>query len=173
MGGRFCRLDQTLVEIMQIFSRNRVKRPPPPKKVFTAIWDYSRPEFVEFICVGWLFFVDHRALKSRMVDVYISMENAKSRWGGRQLSMGGRIPPCPLYNLSTDFTTTSTVRSVVSEMQTSLRFKKRVPYFFAKIVAYRTVLWYSSELPNRMFHRFFVLFFSVWVCDQIHKITLF
>ena len=27
------------------------------KKVFTAIWNYYRPEFVGFIRAGWLFFV--------------------------------------------------------------------------------------------------------------------
>ena len=54
MGGRFCSLDQTLVEIMRIFPEIRSR---PKKKVFIAIWDYIRPELVGLICAGWLFFV--------------------------------------------------------------------------------------------------------------------
>ena len=60
MGGRFCSLDQTysecestLVEIM-IQPRNRMKT---KKRVFTAIWDYIRPDFVEFIRADRQFFV--------------------------------------------------------------------------------------------------------------------
>ena len=85
MRGRFCSLDQTLskcqsifVEIMQIRPRNQVKtkkkglhqklksfcprnqvktKQKPKKKVFTAIWDYIRPKFVEIIRADRPFFV--------------------------------------------------------------------------------------------------------------------
>ena len=96
MEGRFCSLEQThsecrnnLKEIMQFRPRNRVKtkkkvftkklksfcpeikrRPNKnQKKIFTAIWDYIRPEFVEFFVLTGPFSSDHPALISR--------------WGGR------------------------------------------------------------------------------------------
>ena len=73
MGGRFCRLDQTLSECKKYFSGNYVfpslkmsedqkkglhrklksfypqNQVKTKKKVFTAIWDYIRLEFVGFM----------------------------------------------------------------------------------------------------------------------------
>ena len=102
MGGRFSSLDQTHSECQSSFngnyaipSRNRVKtktkknlkksskiavfspisrEDPRKKKVFTAIWDYIRPEFVRFVRADRPFSSDHPALRSRWGD-------ANSRWG--------------------------------------------------------------------------------------------
>ena len=41
-------------KIKVFFPQNQVKT--KKLKVFTAIWDYIRPEFVRFICAGWLLF---------------------------------------------------------------------------------------------------------------------
>ena len=41
-------------KIEVFFLQNQVKT---KKKVFTAIWDYIRQEFVGFIRAGWLLFV--------------------------------------------------------------------------------------------------------------------
>ena len=81
-------------KIKVFFPRNQVKT---KKKVFTAIWDYTRPEFVGFIRAGWLFRLiiqrtnlDGWTSKSRWWDAKSQWGDANSRWGMR-----------PPYNLST------------------------------------------------------------------------
>ena len=76
MRGRFCGNYVILSpQLKFFFSRNQVKTKKKEKvfdeywsvfsrkssedrkKVFTAIWDYIRPEFVGFIGAGWLLIV--------------------------------------------------------------------------------------------------------------------
>ena len=59
----------------------------PKKKVFTAIWDYIRPEFVGFIRAGWL--------------LIVSSSSAQISMGGRLNLDGETRSP---YNLSAAFT---------------------------------------------------------------------
>ena len=71
---------RSLPKIEVFFPRNQAKT--NKKKVFTAIWDYIRPEFVKFIRAGRLFFV----------------RTSSAQMGGRLNLDGGTRP---LYNLST------------------------------------------------------------------------
>ena len=66
------------LKIEVFFPRNQVKT--KKKKIFTAIWDYIRPEFEGFIRDGWLFLVCSSSA---------------------QISMGTCVPPRPPNNLST------------------------------------------------------------------------
>ena len=118
MGGRFCSLDQTSVEIMQyrsrnwmktkkkvfaekwsIFPRNHVKT--KKKKIFTAIWDYIRPEFVGFIRAGWLLFVSSSSAQISIGGRLNLDGGTLNLDGGMPTFDGGRVPPSPPYNLST------------------------------------------------------------------------
>ena len=65
MGGRFCSLDLVHSQVRKYFSGNYVTSSPKlsedqkkkKKKIFTAIWDYIRPEFVGFNRADRPFFV--------------------------------------------------------------------------------------------------------------------
>ena len=61
------KLCNSVPAIEVFFPRNQVKT---KKNVFTAIWDYIRPEFVGFIRAGWLLIVSSSSV---------------------QISMGGRL----------------------------------------------------------------------------------
>ena len=116
MGVRFCSVYQThlvcestLVKFRQrnwmktkkkvfvknwsVFSQNQVKTKKDLRqklKVFTAIWDYIWPEFVGFICVGWIFLV-------WLSSAQISMGGSLNLDGGTlNLDGGTRTPASPL-----------------------------------------------------------------------------
>ena len=67
------------------------------KKVFTAIWDYIRPEFVGYIRAGWLLIVSSSSAQ-------ISMGGRLNLDEGTPTLDGGSIPPHPPYNLITEYT---------------------------------------------------------------------
>ena len=56
------------------------------KNVFTAIWDYIRPEFVGFICAGWLLIVSSSSAQ-------MSMGGRINLDGGTLTLDGGTRPP--------------------------------------------------------------------------------
>ena len=72
------------------FAENEVFFPPnqvkTKKKVFTAIWDYIRPEFVGFIRAGWLLIVSSSSAQ-------ISMGGCLNLDGGTLNLVGGTLTP--------------------------------------------------------------------------------
>ena len=68
------------------------------KKVFTAIWDYIRPEFVGFIRAGWLLFVSSSSAQISMRG-RLNLDGGTLNLDGETLTLDeGTRPP---YNLST------------------------------------------------------------------------
>ena len=70
------------------------------KKVFTAIWDYIPPEFVGFICAGWLLTVSSSSAQISMGG-RLNLDGGTLNLDGGTLTLdGGTRPP---YNLSTAY----------------------------------------------------------------------
>ena len=77
-------------KIKVFFSRNQVNT---KKKVFTAIWDYIRPEFVGFIRAGWLLFVSSSSAQISMGG-RLNLDGGTLNLDGETLTLdGGRVPP--------------------------------------------------------------------------------
>ena len=74
------------------FPRNQVTT--PQKKVFIAIWDYIRPEFVEFIRADWILIVSSSSSQ-------ISVGGRLNLDGGTLTLDEGTRSPRPPYNSST------------------------------------------------------------------------
>ena len=82
-------------KIEVLFPWNQVKT---KNKVFTAIWDYIRPEFVGFICAGWLLIVSSSSAQILMGG-HLNLDGGTLNLNGGMLTLdGGMRPP---YNLST------------------------------------------------------------------------
>ena len=100
----------TLLQLRPNFSQNYVIPSPqlkcffpgtrwrPKKKVFTAIWDYIRPEFVGFIRAGWLLIVSSSSAQISMGGRLNLHGGTLNLDGGTLTFDGGTRPP---YNLST------------------------------------------------------------------------
>ena len=74
------------------------------KKVFNAIWDYFRPEFVEFIRAGWLLLVSSSSVQTSMGErLNFDGETLNLDEGTLTLN-GGTLSPASPNNLSTDDT---------------------------------------------------------------------
>ena len=72
----------------------------PQKQVFASVWDYIRPEFLEFIRVGWPFFV---WLSSVQISLggRLNLNRGTPNLDGGTLTLDeGTRPP---YNLSTAY----------------------------------------------------------------------
>ena len=88
------------------FHRNQVKT-KKRKKVFTAIWDYIRPEFVGFIRASWLLIVSSSSAQISMGG-RLNLDGGTLNLDGGTLTLdGGTRPP---YNLSSAY---SSVRNVL------------------------------------------------------------
>ena len=70
----------------------------PKKKIFIAIWDYIRPEFVGFIRAGWLLIV---SLSSAQISKggRLNLNGGTLNLDGGTLNLDGETRP--RYNLST------------------------------------------------------------------------
>ena len=73
------------------------------KKVFTAIWDYIRPEFVGFIRASWLLIVSSSSAQISMGGRLNLDGGTLNLDGGTLTHDGGRVPPRPPYNLSSAY----------------------------------------------------------------------
>ena len=58
------------------------------KKVFTAIWDYIRPEFVRFIRAGWLLIVSSSSAKI-LVSRRLNLDGGTLNLDGGTLNLDG------------------------------------------------------------------------------------
>ena len=75
----------------------------PKKMVFTAIWDYIRPQFGEFIRAGWLLIVSSSSAQISMGG-RLNLDGGKLNLDGGTLTLDwGTRPP---YNLSTELRVT-------------------------------------------------------------------
>ena len=68
------------------------------KKVFTAVWDYIRPEFVTFIRSGWLLIVSSSSVQIS-IGGRLNLDGGTLNIDGGTLTLdGGKRSP---FNLST------------------------------------------------------------------------
>ena len=92
---------------LKCFSRNQVTT---QKKVFIAIWDYIRSEFVGFIRAGWLLIVSSSIAQISMGG-RLNLDGGILNVDGGMLTLdGGTRPAAFPYNLSTGYRSTYTAK---------------------------------------------------------------